>query len=208
MVSLVLHDHDNEHGVPVVNELGQRWTAFGDGKLFEPSDGASSRMTSFDMAILAVRLGNADIELAYEMGRSQKQQPMPPRQIYDQVRQQPVAPAKAGGNYGAEQILPRVDPDAKMGAFQWKAKDIKELWTTPIRKGAAVTFGELVHQSMNSGMMGSELAKISGSLPETQDPFLVSYGSLYPQAAFRRAVLSRIATPESCLAYFLEIATE
>jgi hypothetical protein len=113
LIARCLHDWDNAHGLVV--EGGA--VLFGDGQIGE---GATT-----DLVLAAVRAGQDDVELAYELGASGRR-----RQAVDE----------AAGTFRAETMIPR--PSADNPPQNWQAPDVETLWETPIVGAGGPTVGQ------------------------------------------------------------------
>jgi hypothetical protein len=217
IVSLMTHAYDNEYGLWVTNDLGWRWYAFGDSKLDDPGSEGGEH-SNREVAVTAVRLGTADVQTAYSMGRAGATAPLPDDQVLDQVRQRADAPATPGDRYAPEQLMPRVDPSEGQGEMQWKADSLEDLWTMRVRTAYATTFGEYIVKEMQAdGHMGSELQDMHDGLDEEVDPFpwyahilapvMFGHGHVYPRAAFKAVVLDPVRDPSRCLPFLLAVVS-
>ncbi|KAB2911163.1 MAG: DUF4157 domain-containing protein [Kofleriaceae bacterium] len=224
LLSLITHDYDNVAGVNVVNDLGWRWNAVGDGEFhkFQGNGDASERQHS-DVIIAAIAAGCDEIRLAYSMGQNHRATPLDTGQLFDQIRQQVPSPAKPSEKYAAEQYMPRPDPKAYDAAIQATAGSLEELWRTPVKKGGP-TYGQLISKSATSGTLGSEMEAMIADMPAKIDPIkeggtigemissvpVVKYGGhgwIYPQRAFRETILNRLRNPEDGLQFMLELTS-
>lgn len=230
LLGSIAHDHDNHGGVRVVNDLGWRWTAYGDSHLGvspdDPREGTSERSHQ-DVVVAAVAAGCDDVRTAFSLGQAHARSPLDLAQVYDQVRQMSSAPATPGDRYAPEQLMPRVDPDAGAGRLAWQADDLAALWRLPIRPGGP-TYGALIVEDARGGTVGEELEAIAGGLDERLDPFAEAggvsgaaldvigalapgtgllHGHVYPRAAFEHAVLRRLRDDRDALAFLLELVS-
>ncbi|MCP4248442.1 MAG: hypothetical protein GY778_15450, partial [bacterium] len=178
LVSMVAHDLDNEEGLEVVNDLGDRWRTYGDSNL----DVATARM-----AQLAVRLGNDDVRHAYELGRGNLG-PLAADWVLGQVRGEASSPAVPGVKYAPEQILPRLDPEADNGVQNWQADSLDELWAMPIRSDMPdKTYGTEITNSVTGGEIADKLEGMAAQFPESEGDFGMT---VHPQAAFQNGFLT------------------
>jgi hypothetical protein len=127
LLARVFHDWDNDHGL----RLEDGGILFGDGHLDE---GVGRRL-----AVGAVRAGNDDIEVAFGLGASGSRLTGEP--LYRTVRE---ATGARGAAYAAEALLPRPSPDNP--PLNWRARDVEELWSSPIAGTRGTTVGEAVAQ--------------------------------------------------------------
>lgn len=191
LVSLVSHDFDNEHGVWVVNDLGDSWKLFGDSNLDNPDPENRTR----EIAEQAVALGIADVEAAARMGVNKGATPMNGAQLFDSVRSATSGRAHPDGiKYGAEQVLPRPDPSraAENGVQNWQKASLEELWNSPVHSGTASTFGSEIEESMRTGDLHEELGGMADKFPEEQDTAVVF--TVHPRQAFREGFLARLVS--------------
>ncbi|MGH9223227.1 MAG: hypothetical protein ACRD2W_05475 [Acidimicrobiales bacterium] len=132
LLGRVFHDWDNDHGLRLDN--GEM--LFGDGHLAEG--------VGRSLAVTAVRAGNDDVEVAYGLGASGSRLSGPP--LYATVRE-----ATAAGScvYAANACLPRVSEDNP--ALNWRARDIDELWDSPIVGSRGTTVGDAVAAVLEVG---------------------------------------------------------
>jgi len=155
----------------VVNDLKIKWRMFGDGNL----DKADPDNRTREMCETAVRLGLDDVHQAAQMGAKKGATPMTPAQIFDSVRGLTATPAEPKGDkYGAEQVLPRLDPDAATanGTQNWKQSNVDALWGATVlgaKKGSQSTYGEEIEASMKKGELNKELTKMADKFPPSQD---------------------------------------
>ncbi|MDZ8188753.1 MAG: hypothetical protein RMX96_28370 [Nostoc sp. ChiSLP02] len=179
LVALVAHDFDNEQGLWVVNDLGDRWKTFGDSNLNKED---SNNQTA-KMAELAVKLGCKDIENAYALG-SGNPGPYSDEWILNSVKGQTPSPATPGDRYAPEQVLPRLDPDANNGTQNWQADSLDALWTVKIRSDLEQTYGEAITKSVESGEIKGKLEGMAAKFPENEDVAGGWLGTVHPQAGF------------------------
>jgi len=167
VVSLVVHDMDNERGLWVKNDLGDTWQTFGDGSF---SKGETAKHCN-----QAVSLGCKDINNAYAIDAS-----MTDDQVLGEVRARSPAPATAGADkYAPEQAVPTEDADraADNGVQNWQADSFEALWKKPVRSdNSTETFEKVIRESMLSGELHSKLGDMSKKFPPTQE---VRKGGVY-----------------------------
>lgn len=125
LLGRVFHDWDNDHGL-VLEDGGM---LYGDGHLDEG--------VGRGLAVAAVRAGNDDIEVAFGLGRSGSRLSGEP--LYRTVREVTGAGASA---FAAESHLPRPSPDNP--PLNWQARDVDELWRSPIAGSRGPTVGQAV----------------------------------------------------------------
>ncbi|MGH9280089.1 MAG: hypothetical protein ACRD12_18570 [Acidimicrobiales bacterium] len=132
LLGRVLHDWDNDHGLL----LDTGAMLFGDGHLDE---GVGRRM-----AVAAVRSGNDDVEVAYALGASGSR--VSGEALYAAVRD---ASGAGTESFAAERLLPRPSPDNP--PLNWRARDVDELWRSPIAGSTGTTIGAAVCQVLEVG---------------------------------------------------------
>ncbi|WP_138503638.1 hypothetical protein [Nostoc sp. PA-18-2419] len=179
LVALVAHDFDNEQGLWVVNDLGDRWKTFGDSNLNK----VDSNNQTAKMAELAVKLGCKDIENAHAFG-SGNPGPYSSEWILDSVKAQAGSPAVPSAKYAPEQVLPRLDADANNGTQNWQADSLDALWAVKIRSDLERTYGEAITESVKSGEIKDKLDGMAAQFPENQKVADGWLGTVHPQAAF------------------------
>jgi hypothetical protein len=198
LVALVAHDFDNEQGLWVVNDLGDRWKTFGDSNLNK--DDPNNQTAK--MAELAVRLGCKDIDNAHSLGTSNPG-PYSSEWILNSVKAQAVSPAVPSAKYAPEQVLPRLDTDANNGTQNWQADSLDALWTVKICSDLAQTYGQAITASVQSGEIKDKLDGMAAKFPENQDVWKdtvggwqVWLGTVHPKAAFIHGFLDPlVASP-------------
>jgi len=186
LVALVAHDFDNEQGLWVVNDLGDRWKTFGDSNLNKNDpDNQTAKM-----AELAVQLGCKDIDNAHALGTSNPG-PYSSEWILNSVKGQAASPAVPSVQYAPEQVLPRLDPDANNGTQNWQADSLDALWTVKIRSELAQTYGQAITASVQSGEIKTKLDGMAVKFRENEDVWKdtvggwqVYLGTVHPRAAF------------------------
>lgn len=179
LVALVAHDFDNEQGLWVVNDLGDRWKTFGDSNL----NNQDTNNQTPQMAELAVQLGCKDIENAHALGIGNPG-PYSSEWILDSVKAQATSPAVAGAKYAPEQVLPRLDADANNGTQNWQADSLDALWTVKIRSDMDQTYGQAFTESVQSGEIKDKLDGMAAKFPENQEVADGWLGTVHPQAGF------------------------
>jgi hypothetical protein len=197
LVSLVAHDFDNENGVWVCNDIGVSWKLFGDGSLDKKDPNNRTR----EMCETAVRLGNADIVAAAELGAKKGATPLTGPQLFEAVRQKTAGPAApSASKFGPEQILPRPDSAraAENGVQGWQQANIDALWQAPIHSATAKTFGDEITASMQGGELQHELAGMAEKFPEEQT--VKSVFTVHPRRGFTDGFLAPLtSSPKSGL---------
>ncbi len=135
IVGLMTHKADNDAGLWMVNDLGWRWLAFGDGGLHKtvPDDGMS-HLSNLSVATTAVQIGCDEVRIAHSYGKRDAATPLPHDQILDQVKQATPSPAMAGAKYGPEQLMPRIDTSFDQGTLGWNVDTLRELWIARVSK--------------------------------------------------------------------------
>ena len=197
LVALATHDVDNETGIQVTNDLGEKWTAYGDGQMKQPDHG-----TSQERAIEAVALGCQDIREAHTL----------PMIVVD-----PHASLKVGGDrYRPEQKMPRVDPERDKSKLDgWQAADIDDLWDNQIRTDGQLTYGTKLEASAADGDIAEQIGGMAAMIDDKQEVWKdtietcdsfgempsptpscrmnqVYLGTLNPKAAFKASVAAPI----------------
>jgi hypothetical protein len=154
LVALATHDVDNQQGLKVINDLGERWTAYGDSQMkYAGKDDSQKR------AIEAVELGIRDIREAYRF----------PMLVIDPLAALQVD-GPGGRKYRAEQKMPRVDPEYETTELAgWSARDIDDLWDNEIRSGSGYTYGAELEKSAKSGDIADQLADMSEMIDPAQE---------------------------------------
>lgn len=160
LVSGAVHDYDNEHGVAT-----QHGRLVGDGQLrdsqgrpvMDPSTGrrVDGAIDTENLAIAAVRASMADVERAFELGRTQ-----------------PVAAVRAAlqvdGQYEAERIWPKARPDSEQPAPRppWQQPDVNALLAEPTMQAALEIFAREKAASLNSALAFEDQTGVSAALQE------------------------------------------
>jgi hypothetical protein len=153
LVALATHDVDNREGVKVVNDLNERWVAYGDGRMKEPGHGSSQKF-----AIEAVSLGCQDIRDAHTM----------PMVVVDPLTALQVD-GPTGRKYRAEQKMPRPDPQFETTELSgWAAKDLEDLWDNEIRSGSGFTYGMELERSAKEGDIKDQIGGMAAMIDETK----------------------------------------
>ncbi len=176
LVALVAHDFDNEQGLWVVNDLGNRWKTFGDSNLNSPDPNNQTPQ----MAELAVQLGCRDIDHAHALGTGNPG-PYSTEWILNSIKAQAASPAVPDAKYAPEQVFPRLDPSADNGTQNWQADSLDALWTLKIRSDLDQTYGQAITTSVESGEIKDKLDGMAAKFPENQPTGL---GEVHPKAAF------------------------
>jgi hypothetical protein len=172
VVSLALHDSDNEHGIQATIK-GQDVFLLGDGKL----DAKTIRIFGMPIpntgneqgrafAVEAVKAGVADIERAYKLGQQGKND------------KQAIAALMKKNLFAPEAYLPKAKPDKD------QSKESKTVfWKTA--SAADLLADEDFGTAVSSFMTGqyTTLAKVASSLPKEQ------------QTAFEKGVLADLREP-------------
>jgi hypothetical protein len=153
LVADATHDVDNREGLKVVNDLGERWTAYGDSEMKAMGRGDSQKF-----AIEAVALGCQDIRDAYKLQVT----------LIDPLGEFQVD-GPGGRKYRSEQKMPRVDPEFEATQLNgWQAKDIDDLWDNDIRSGSGHTYGAEFEASAKSGDISDQLKDMAALIDETK----------------------------------------
>jgi hypothetical protein len=186
IVSALAHDDDNHAGLDVKDELGQRWRTFGDG------DGgvknSSEHQDTRSHVTQATAASIADVQHAFALPPS-----LTDSQVLHEVRAQTSAPAKASqANYGAEQLMPRLDKDkaAENDVQQWKQPTFATLWPTHIRAQHPATYGSAIVASLQAGDMAEQLDGLAASFHEIEAAPGASH--VHPRQAYQGSFLPQI----------------
>lgn len=182
VVSLVVHDVDNERGLWVKNDLGDSWQTFGDGSY---GKGDTAKYTE-----KAVALGCHDINNAYALDAT-----VSPAEVYAEVRARTPAPAVASVKYGPEQMVPVPDPakGADNGTQNWQANSFEELWKKPVRTdNQAETFQTVITESMKSGELHEKLGGMADKFPENEKVWKGALGTMKPRDGYLKGFFQPI----------------
>ena len=177
VVSLVVHDMDNERGLWVKNDLGDTWQTFGDGSFGKGDTAKHTRQ--------AVELGCKDINNAFAIDAS-----MGDDDVLKEVRARSPAPAAPGAEkYAPEQAVPVADAAkaADNGVQNWEADSFEALWKKPVRSdNPAETFETVIRASMASGELHEKLGGMATNFPATQEVYKggVWLGTMTPQRGY------------------------
>lgn len=204
MLSKIAHDEDNETGLWVINDIGESWKAFGDGKMFEKSaTGGKPQTDTSRMTIRAVQYGLGDIDTAFKLGTAGQE--LTPISLFERVRMAtPLAGGADANKYAPERIMPHLDPAhggegvGENGALEWAAKNFAELWDMPLRttnrvneKGKSigpVTWSEaIITATKPQGAFYKQLSSVADDQEES------SFG-FNPKKAFKDGVLVPLST--------------
>lgn len=172
VVSLVVHDVDNERGLWVKNDLGDTWLTYGDNSY---TKGDTAKYTE-----KAVALGCHDVNNAYAVDATATDDV-----VLAEVKARTPAPAAPGGSkYGPEQAVPVLDPAkaANNGTQNWQANSFEDLWSKPVRTDdAAETFETVITAGMKpGGELYEQLHGMSEKFPESEEARqAVPGGSIY-----------------------------
>lgn len=185
VVSLVVHDTDNERGLWVKNDLGDTWLTYGDGSY---GKGETAQHTQ-----QAVALGCQDITNAYALEVSDSDSA-----ILAEVRARTPAPAAPSSTkYGPEQAVPVLDPAkaADNGTQNWQAGSFEELWKKPVRSDdASETFEAVITAGMKpGGELYEQLHGMSEKFPESQAVGYGIAGTLQPRRGFLEGFFNPMA---------------
>lgn len=190
LVSMVAHDLDNETGVWVVNDLGDRWKTFGDGNLHNSENNKNNPMLNRnrtpEIAQRAVQWGNEDIRNAYELGTAHPQN-VTLDWVLETIRLSVPAGAMQGDKYAPEQLLPHLDTQAEQSKQNWQTNSLGELWDMPVRSDQpAKTYGVCIQESLEKGELNKKLTGMASQFDKNQRvPETGIYlGTVHPQAAF------------------------
>jgi hypothetical protein len=109
--------------------------------------------------------------------------------------------------------MPRLDDRLDQGDLGWNVDSLQTLWTTPVRSGSPITFGEFISNDMQpGGSMGDELEDLRNEIDEEVNalPYIgvVLRGKVYPRRAFEEAVLNEVRNKNHCLAFLLDAVSK
>jgi hypothetical protein len=173
LLSLLLHDTDNEEGLVVENELGMQWRTYGDGKLF-------ANPAQLGPMVLAVRQGHDDIDRAYQLHEAGDALPIGAV----------CAALKVPGTdrYAAERMMPRAVAGAN-GAQTWRAPRFDDLVDRPVRDDRpALTYHVALMRSCQPG--GTIYTMVAGAREKIDETALG--GTYHPRKAFEDGVLAKL----------------
>lgn len=176
LVARCLHDWDNDHGLGV--EGGG--VIFGDGRI---DDGVT-----MDLALAAVRAGNDDVQVAFNLGASGAE--LSSDALYEAVRE---ATGGKNGAFVAESRIPRISSDTP--PQNWQAPDAVTLWESPIVGTGGTTIGEALAAMLEPG--GQFIRQLDG----------LGKGLVGSHGVFGLPVLGRWLSQKCCQAFhdgFLE----
>jgi hypothetical protein len=182
LLGKLTHDVDNENGLWVVNDVGNKWKAYGDNQMASHS---ATRITT----TRAVALGVADLDAARALGAADAAgAARSPQEVCAAVKAQAKAPASPRTDkYAPEQMLPRLDPDRVRdnGVQAWEAMSFKQLWAMAVRDDMpTATYGVRIEAAMKpGGAFYDQLDKLGTTLDDNGP-----YG-LHPKQAFYRVFL-------------------
>ena len=185
VVSLVVHDVDNERGLWVKNDLGDEWLTFGDGSY---GKGETAKYTE-----KAVALGCQDVNNAYGLDPDLAEDA-----VLAEVRARTPAPAVASVKYGPEQMVPVVDPKkaADNGSQNWQANSFEDLWKKPVRTdNQAETFQAVITESMKSGELHEKLGGMADKFPSSQQVWkgkIFYLGTMTPREGYLKGFFQPI----------------
>ena len=193
----IAHDVDNDHGLWVVNSLGQTWKAYGDGNMYKDDpDNKTAEMTR-----LSVTLGTDDVfnaELFGALDKDQKEKT--PKELFAEVKSHAKSPAVPGTDYAPEQVMPTPDPSriADNGVQETTGTDLKDLWNVQVRTDLPETWGDRITAALKPGgaFYGTLADKASG-LDES------SYGT-HPRAAYLEFLARLEKDPRFWMQYILD----
>lgn len=179
LLGRVFHDWDNDHGL--VLEGGGR--LFGDGHLGEGVGEAR--------ALAAVRAGNDDVEVAFRLASGRT--PLSGQSLYSAVKEATGAP---GGAFVAESRIPR--PSADNPPLNWRARDVDDLWRSPIAGTSGTTVGAAVAQVLE---VGGEVSRrldclgqgVVGSFDILALPVVSGWLGRKASQAYRQGFVERLA---------------
>lgn len=179
LLGRVFHDWDNDHGL--VLEGGG--TLFGDGHLEEGVGEA--------LALAAVRAGNDDVEVAFRLASGRT--PLRGESLYSAVKEATSAP---GGGFVAESRIPRPSPDNP--PLNWRARDVDDLWRSPIAGTSGTTVGAAVAQVLEvGGEVSRRLDCLGQGVVESFDilalPVVSGWLGRKASQAYRQGFVARLA---------------
>ncbi|MEO7735540.1 MAG: DUF4157 domain-containing protein [Kofleriaceae bacterium] len=182
LLGKIIHDVDNENGLWVINDAGNKWKAFGDNQMSKHS---GTRI----ITTKAVALGVSDLDNARALGViDAKGVAKTAPEICAAVKLLSLAPAAPRADkYAPEQLLPRPDPDRihDNGVQDWQAMTFKQLWTMAPRDDLpALTYGTQIEAAMKPGGAFYDNLDGIGQTLEADGPF-----GLHPKAAFYKVFL-------------------
>jgi hypothetical protein len=175
LLSKVFHDQDNEQGLDI--QGGGR--VYGDGNLDNPDPRNRTRA----LAQSAIRDGNADVAIAYQLGtQSVGGAPIPDAEVLGQVR----ARAGSGERYLAETRMPI--PATSEAPQNWMAGSLDELWGRPVIGSSGTSVGAKIIEELQPGHeIRDTLDGLADRFPETDSRWS---GNLQPRRAFRDGFLA------------------
>ena len=132
LLAKVFHDWDNTHGLAV------------DGGEMLFGDGCLEQGVTLELALAAVRAGVADVEVAFGLGA--RGTAADGQKLYRAVREATGTPGDA---FLAETKVPRLSPDNP--PQNWRARDLSELWSSPIVGSTGTTVGAAVAEALEAG---------------------------------------------------------
>jgi hypothetical protein len=185
VVSLVVHDVDNERGLWVKNDLGDTWLTYGDNSY---TKGDTAKYTE-----KAVALGCHDINNAYAVDATATDDV-----VLAEVKARTPAPAASGSSkYGPEQAVPVLDPAkaANNGTQNWQADSFEALWNKPVRTDdAAETFETVITAGMKpGGELYEQLHGMSEKFPASESVAWGFLGTLAPRRGFLEGFFNPMA---------------
>jgi hypothetical protein len=132
LVARVFHDWDNTAGL----------TVEGGGLIY--GDGHVDEGVTNELALVAVRAGLDDVEVARALGSSGSRLGGQP--LYTRVRE---ATGAVGDAFVAEEKVPRLSPDNLRQ--NWQAGDVERLWESPMVGAKGTTVGEALVAMLEPG---------------------------------------------------------
>lgn len=185
LLSKLLHDADNNNGLWVENDMGNRWHATGDDHLIaDPKSHRSDKDTShLELIGRAMKSGQAEIDMAFGLGMGTEQLEI--AQLGARVRGQLPAPFLAGTDkYSAEQLMPYPSPNMN-GTQDWQAEDLERLLPKFVRSDVELTYFKAISDAAQPG--GSIYDQLGSAATDTT--VLESVAALDPERAVAQAVL-------------------
>jgi hypothetical protein len=186
LVGRVGHDLDNAQGVWVINDRGDRWLTYGDSHLHAAAPPLKENRTP-ELAQLAVRLGNEEVEHAYRLGTTQRFSGVARATLLAEIKAAAARPPLVGTKYAPEQIMPRLDPAVDNGKPGWQAADVLTLWSRLVRSDKPITYGAAIMDNLNNGEVGSQLDDLARQFPEVQKAMDMW---IHPRAAYVNGFLN------------------
>lgn len=181
LVSMVAHDLDNEKGLMVENDRGDRWKTLGDSNLHRSPE-------TQKYAQQAVHLGMEDIRLAHSLGASANAS-FVDADILNKVMTQGTA--LQNGKYAPEQMVPHLARTGN-GDQNWKSDSFETLWNIKVRDDVDKTYGQLISESVKTGEIAEKMEGMAKKFPVSQDVKAVF--TVHPRSAFENGFFHKLKT--------------